>query len=520
MQTNIKKISIFMVGLLFLLSTLLITPITTASAATVNVTTDTALLAALAAANSGDIIVATGVPASPMITNINIPTGVTLKVDGASHINFAGLTINSGANLIIDSGGAMSAPGGTTLNMGTIENSGHFSLGTPTSHLNNKGTFIIKAGTFHNTGKVENEGNFRITGGSFDNHAESINKGKFAVETGGMLVINAAVGAGTGFYNQETLIFANGTSLVENIPNGFVNTGLKEQSFDFKDVAGNVIYTSTLYAKGSYVIESDLLTPATNPTLAGATFDNWFSNGIPLVGNTFSNIPPAVGPLTFTAGWNYNVAENPSDANNYTMKSTADFAKFQSVEIDGTTLDTSNYKAESGSTIITFTDAYINSLTAGTTYNITVIFTDGKSTSTINVPVAGGSSSTANNSSSTPSASSSTSSSNITNGGNWPVNQYVPGNRSDDYIGGGGGQNGGGFNYVSSSSAVAAATSSSSSESSSQSQPAATAPVAPSTRATNPNTGANSLSLRTLLIPIIIASIVVSLILTKKPQED
>ena len=59
-----------------------------------------------------------------------------------------------------------------------------------------------------------------------------------------------------------------------------------------------------------------------------------------------------------------------------TVTSNADFAKFQSVHMDGGTLDAANYTAVSGSTIITLPPPYLNTLALGK-HTVALIFTDG-----------------------------------------------------------------------------------------------------------------------------------------------
>ena len=68
----------------------------------------------------------------------------------------------------------------------------------------------------------------------------------------------------------------------------------------------------------------------------------------------------------------------------YTIRANGDFSKFVSVEVDGKTVDRSNYTAKSGSTIIIFTESYMNSLSAGT-HTIKVNYTDGSTSTSVTV---------------------------------------------------------------------------------------------------------------------------------------
>ena len=53
-----------------------------------------------------------------------------------------------------------------------------------------------------------------------------------------------------------------------------------------------------------------------------------------------------------------------------------DFAKFTDVTVDGTKVDKANYTAVSGSTVVTFTEAFMNTLAAGN-HNVQFQYNDG-----------------------------------------------------------------------------------------------------------------------------------------------
>ena len=60
------------------------------------------------------------------------------------------------------------------------------------------------------------------------------------------------------------------------------------------------------------------------------------------------------------------------------------FSKFKEVKIDGKTVSSSNYKAESGSTIITFKATYLNGLAEGK-HSVEVVYTDGSVKTTLTI---------------------------------------------------------------------------------------------------------------------------------------
>ena len=67
-----------------------------------------------------------------------------------------------------------------------------------------------------------------------------------------------------------------------------------------------------------------------------------------------------------------------------TLRVDADFAKFVGVYVDGKLVDKANYTAKSGSTVITFSKEYMQSLSTGI-HDIKVDFTDGQAITTVNV---------------------------------------------------------------------------------------------------------------------------------------
>lgn len=68
----------------------------------------------------------------------------------------------------------------------------------------------------------------------------------------------------------------------------------------------------------------------------------------------------------------------------YTIRANGEFSKFVSVEMDGKVVDSKNYTAKSGSTIITFSKEYMSNLSAGK-HTVKVNFTDGSAETTLTV---------------------------------------------------------------------------------------------------------------------------------------
>lgn len=76
------------------------------------------------------------------------------------------------------------------------------------------------------------------------------------------------------------------------------------------------------------------------------------------------------------------------EANEYAVRIDADCDKFESVTVDNTLVDSSNYTIQSGSTIVTFNEEYMNSLSEGE-HILSVKFTDGVANTNFTVAKSG-----------------------------------------------------------------------------------------------------------------------------------
>lgn len=80
---------------------------------------------------------------------------------------------------------------------------------------------------------------------------------------------------------------------------------------------------------------------------------------------------------------------NPKTEETLSFRVDCDFHKFIGVVVDGKLVDSTNYTAKSGSTIVTLNGDYLKSLSAGT-HKMTIVFTDGECTTQFEVQVATG----------------------------------------------------------------------------------------------------------------------------------
>ena len=112
--------------------------------------------------------------------------------------------------------------------------------------------------------------------------------------------------------------------------------------------------------------------------------DKWFEDAAGTVEITDHNsvVLPVKGH-TVSDWTSYSIIEgvNSSWTKNtdgtLTFRANGDFSKFTGVKIDGTLIDTRNYTAASGSTVITLKADYLKTLSVGT-HKLTVVYTDGE----------------------------------------------------------------------------------------------------------------------------------------------
>lgn len=75
-------------------------------------------------------------------------------------------------------------------------------------------------------------------------------------------------------------------------------------------------------------------------------------------------------------------------ASDVTITCNGDFAKFTGIKVDGSVVDSSNYTAVSGSTVLTLKASYLGTLTDGS-HTITFVYTDGETNANLTVRTAG-----------------------------------------------------------------------------------------------------------------------------------
>ena len=125
------------------------------------------------------------------------------------------------------------------------------------------------------------------------------------------------------------------------------------------------------------------------PTTGGPT------TGGPTTGGPTTGGPTTGGPTTgggSTADYKIIEGANGSWTQNsdgtLTVRANGEFSKFTGVKVDGKLIDSKNYTAKSGSTIVTLSKDYLATLPVGN-HSLTVVFNDGECSTDFTVKAAG-----------------------------------------------------------------------------------------------------------------------------------
>lgn len=97
-------------------------------------------------------------------------------------------------------------------------------------------------------------------------------------------------------------------------------------------------------------------------------------------------IPSTGTELKIIAGDNQ--IYNKASGSDVTITCNGDFVKFTGIKVDGSVVDSSNYTAVSGSTVLTLKASYLDTLTAGS-HTVTFVYTDGEANANLTIEAAG-----------------------------------------------------------------------------------------------------------------------------------
>lgn len=217
------------------------------------------------------------------------------------------------------------------------------------------------------------------------------------LESGGKVVVNQE-----GVYGMEILI--DGENRLGDVPDFQVNDELlpsfnyyanKENAQITREIimpadAGSITernYTK-IYEDGS----CNLLYDGSVPTVIvefwfgyGGVGDNGYEHPYDLIsfeGNDLIDV--SLLDINYEEPKDYSIINGAnsvvnSNDNVFSIRADGDFDKFTGVKVDGALVDSSNYTATEGSTIIEFKADYLKTLDAGE-HTVSVVFTDGEAT--------------------------------------------------------------------------------------------------------------------------------------------
>lgn len=127
----------------------------------------------------------------------------------------------------------------------------------------------------------------------------------------------------------------------------------------------------------------------------GGTDDDGIWIGLSRGWTTYTIAEAEKEPETTTSGINYVVMDVIDGDGTYikgtegtlTVRANGEFAKFQGLKLDGEAVDSSNYTAKAGSTIVTLSNAFLETLAEGN-HTLTFVYFDGEASMTFSVEAA------------------------------------------------------------------------------------------------------------------------------------
>ena len=169
---------------------------------------------------------------------------------------------------------------------------------------------------------------------------------------------------------NDTTAVSYGTGNFENVTNGTTIT----LSTDKETLDYNTEYTFILYLWIDGTIGNNPLDMANQPYN--------FDLNCNITGTSTKITPPDTYQLTNGDGSTYTPTYNGSGTK--VVRSTAPLNKFKEVRVDNTVVASSNYTLTEGSTIVTFKESYLKTLSVGD-HSIKIVSDDGFTTGTLTV---------------------------------------------------------------------------------------------------------------------------------------
>ena len=195
--------------------------------------------------------------------------------------------------------------------------------------------------------------------------------------------VNLSVAADKKEYTEDGVLFTLTFKVKADVADG---TQVTLETKTFKNANGANV-PATIVAGG--INDTTGGNTTGGPTTGGPT------TGGPTTGGPTTGGPTTGGPTTgggSTADYKIIEGANGSWTQNsdgtLTVRANGEFNKFTGVKVDGKLIDSKNYTAKSGSTIVTLSKDYLATLPVGN-HSLTVVFNDGECSTDFTVKAAG-----------------------------------------------------------------------------------------------------------------------------------
>ena len=331
---------------------------------------------------------------------ITVKAGAEVElIDSSASKNGIITCGNSYLNTAETSGGVYIETGGSfTMTSGTISGNRTYPAG---GGVTNYGTFTMNGGTIsdnasgYEAGGVYNAGTFTMNGGTISgNTANNVGGGVFKnyngdfTMLGGEITSNKATNSAGGVYGSTTVggdanITGNqkGNGIANNL---YCDYYMKITISDAKPLTGNAsigISSADTPTKDSPVTFSNTVTTdcsgyfSSDNSAYGVKFNTDHLELVKLA--EYKIIAGADGKLTKDAVVDHSITGDGS------------YADFVKLNMDGQVVDAANYAVKSGSTIVTFKKAYLETLSVGK-HEVEMIWKDGIAKTTLTIAEAPG----------------------------------------------------------------------------------------------------------------------------------
>lgn len=339
--------------------------------------------------------------------------GGTLTLESGSIVNCTDADGDGGAVDVSNTGvtetqvkyGKFIMNGGAIMDCKAGDDGGAVDIGSGCTFIMNGGTISsCRADDDGGAVFIKQSGSFELNGGVIQNCSAGANGGAVNIYQDGRFTMTGGTiksckvdlgGLGMAVYGS------NDKAVVTMTGGTFEDCGAYPYSFDEFTVTFDSDVGSAVTAQK--VLNSPAIKPA-DPTKNGYLFAGWYLEDMQYAFDTTvttditlkAHWTPTSGGTPTTGGYYYSpstptitallTAKDAKSATDYsggiyglTFRSTASFSSFRGVQVDGKTLDKSNYIAEEGSIEVYLKAVYLQTLAAGK-HTVTILSTEGDAT--------------------------------------------------------------------------------------------------------------------------------------------